>query len=214
MAQLSSIRDFVDRRWSDAKEKLLELDPEFVRRVETLDRISKLSFELPGTTELPTPSRRLSKDWQNLLAATFDVVHELDNLQTTLSLLCSNTSPGTRGRLAAYYYDVWVQQVFNLCDKVNRFVTLYCKLYCLRRGKDNRERTTNAYRNKIKGRVQRDIELLRSPLVHGAGGKGTLAERVISEEYQGWEINVVAGSRGERGPDRGVEAGYLVAAAN
>jgi len=193
MNQQFTIRDFIDNRWADAKSQLSGLDPEFVRNVETLDRAQKSGLLVPRRRELPLPNRRLSDEWHELLSTTMEIVEELDRLLLTVSLMDPKKSTGIDRRLAVYYFDVWVQRVFNLCDKVEKLVARTCRLLLRGRKSANWKEIETRYRSHIKGRVKNEIEELRSPAVHGAGGKGTLSRRVITEEHQGWEISVVFG---------------------
>ena len=191
MNQEFTVGDFINNRWADAKQELLLIDADFVNTVEAYRRASDLGLSLPNGSELPTPAHRLPARWHNLLAATTDVVHELDNLNLNVSLMDAGVSPGIDRRLAVYHFEVWVQHVFNLCDKVRRqFVTLSCRQYFAK--KKWKERA-DYYNSQIKLKVQDEIEEFRSGLVHGVGGKGTLSQRVITDQFQGWEICVVGG---------------------
>lgn len=193
MDQQFTIRDFIDNRWADAKHELSRLDSVFVRTVESIDNSQKLGLVIPGVDSLTVPTTRLPSNWHELLALTMECVTELDRLHMTVSLMDPVSSPGIDRRLCVYYFDVWVQRVFNLCEKVERLVVKSCRL--LLRGNSStewKERETH-YRSLIKSQVQNEIEELRSPSVHGAGGKGLLSARVMSEEHQRWEIIVVGG---------------------
>lgn len=188
-----SIRNFIDNRWDDAKIKLSRVDLEFVGKVESAFRAAKLGLVSPSLDSLPTPTTRLSSGWHDLLALSMEVVQEIDRLQLTVSLMNPNNSPDIDRRLTVYYLDVWVQLVFNLCEKLDKLVCNSCRLLLRNKVPDNWREREDHYRDLIKTKVQNEIEKFRSPSVHGAGGVGILAGRVISEEYQAWEISVVVG---------------------
>ena len=190
-----TIRDFIDNRSADAKTELSKVDPTFVLNVETIIRVQQLGLVLPAVSSLPIPTTRLSEVWHELLSVSMEIVQELERLDLTVSLLDPNNSEGIDRQLDTYYFDVWIQQVFNLCEKVKRLVAKSCRLLLRRLEQTDWKDRETYYRKLIKENGQDEIEQLRSPAVHGAGGKGLLASRVITEEHQGWELVAVVGPK-------------------
>lgn len=188
-----TIRNFIDNRWYDAKRELSIVDRDFVSEVESIVRTQNLGLVLPSGLSLPTPTFRLSSKWHDLLALTMEVVEELDRLNLTVTLMDPNNSHGIDRRLGVYYFDVWIQRVFNLCEKLDKLVANTCRLLLRNKKPDKWRAREDYYRALIKAKVQDEIEKHRSPSVHGAGGQGILSGRVITEDHQGWEISVVGG---------------------
>ena len=59
MSLKPTINDFVEHRWTDAKEELRKLDPDFVRRSEETVGLQSLGLTALGAD--CNPKRRLSK---------------------------------------------------------------------------------------------------------------------------------------------------------
>ena len=195
MEEAFTIRTFIDNRWADAKAELLKLDDGFVAKVEALDNASKLGLLLLEETKLPEPSVRLSSVWHDLLAATFDIVQRLDSLEMNVSLLDPKAHSDVNRRIDVYHFEAWVQRVYNLCDIVNRrLITLSSKRYFKKNGKANSNQLSKKYISMVKSKIQNKIGQFRHELVHGAGGNGSIWKRVITDEYEGWEVCVVGGA--------------------
>lgn len=192
MGEPFTIRDFINNRWADAKEELLRRDPSFVKTLEAYVHAPKLGLLLPKNSKLPIPTTGLSVRWHKLLEATYDIVNALDTLHLNVTLL----EHGIDRRLAVYHFDAWVQHVFNLCDKIRRqLVTLSCRQYFPGKQQEKGKQLIVHYSQQIKSKVQDEVDQYRSPLVHGAGGMGTLAQRAMTDQLQSWEIFVVGGDR-------------------
>ena len=119
-----TLRTFIENRWIDAKEELDKRDPVFIHSVETY-RILIEGHKLILPEKILQPSQPSSPRWHKLLETTLDIMQDLRRLDLTVSLI----TPSIGRKIAHYYYDVWIQIVSNLCDKVKLLVTHCCRLY-------------------------------------------------------------------------------------
>jgi hypothetical protein len=193
MREQFTIYNFIENRWADAKKELQRRDPAFVNKVEAYGSLWDQGLVLPELTNFSQPHyplpHPLPQRWYRLLETTFEVVQELERIDITTS---QAQSAKTR-KLARYYYDMWVQNAFNLCEKVKLLVTFSCRLYRLA----DREAIIKHYHSEI-NKVQDNVSKSRHALVHGAdeaakGGRGVDA-RAITDNPLGWDVGVVFGS--------------------
>jgi len=116
-----------------------------------------------------------------------DVVLDLDRLSMTVSMMDPAQTNIDRRR-SVYFYDVWIQQVYNLCEKIKLLIRHTCRLH----KPEGWTAMQSRYIEEVKSKVQSKIGY-RSPIVHGDGGDGTLPQIVISGQDGGWEMLVIAG---------------------
>ena len=193
--QQFTIRDFIDNRWRDARIKLSSIDPEFVQRIDMIESSQRVGLVIPGLDALPDPSHRLPDIWHGLLATSMDVVEELERLHFTVSLMDPDGHHEIDRRLDVYYFGVWLQDVYNFCEKVDKLATKSCRVLLRPHRSIDWGTRQIYYRRQIKAQVRDQIDQLRSPAVHGSGGRGTLPQRVITDQHQGWEVMVAGGPR-------------------
>jgi hypothetical protein len=183
-----TIYNFIENRWTDAKKQLQRQDLAFVAAVEAYGSLWDQGIVLPELTNFSRPHYPLPQRWYRLLETTVDIVQELQRIDTTTS---QAQSAGNREN-ARYYYDMWVQNAFNLCEKVKLLVTHSCRLYSLA------NTVKDHYHSEI-NKVQDNVGKSRHALVHGAdeaakGGRGINA-RAITDNPLGWDIIVALGPR-------------------
>ncbi len=183
-----AVLTFIENRWAEARQELAKKDPGFIRTVEAHDYVVGQGLLLPQT--IPTPSRHLPARWHQVLETTMEIIRELERLQLTVSLAepdpNSKETPQTGRQIGWYFFEMWVQNAHNLCDKVKLLVTHCCRLYQLGGSKVG-------YQQEITAKLQGRLGKLRQPLVHGAGGQETIAHLAITVENQGWEVSVAQG---------------------
>jgi hypothetical protein len=159
-------------------------------KVEAYGSLWDQGLVLPELTNFSQSHYPLPQGWYRLLETTVEVAQELERIDITTS---QAQSAKTR-KLARYYYDMWVQNAFNLCEKVKLLVTFSCRLYRLADSKA----VIKHYHSEIKDKVQDNMGKSRHALVHGAdevakGGRGVDA-RAITDNPLGWDVSVVFGS--------------------
>jgi hypothetical protein len=189
MREQFTIHNFIENRWADAKKELQRQDPAFVNKVEAYGSLRDQGIVLPELTNFSQPRYPLSQKWYRLLETTFEVAKELERIDITAY---QAQSAKTR-KLARYYFEMWVQNAFNLSEKVKLLVTHSCRLYGLT------NTVKDHYHSEINDKVQDNVGKSRHALVHGAdeaakGGRGVDA-RAITDNPLGWDVNVVFGSQ-------------------
>ena len=177
-----SIDRFMENRWLDAAEILTELDPAFVHALEVQDSVIDEGLWLPY--KLPSPSKRLPLEWHQLLESTADIVQHIDRW----TFMLEKAEAAADYRESIVYLDTWIELGWSLADKVNRLISLTCKVYSLGQRRAKYLKDTD--------RIKDNFGKLRHPLVHGAsdplkGEKGVNARAMTEEGY--WETAVVSG---------------------
>ena len=183
MPEQFAITDFIENRWSEASAELSRHDRAFFDAVSRYFRVKEAGLVL--TENLPQPSHRLSAGWYELLESTMDVSQHLDRLDLTVRKI----DEATDRKEADYYFETWVQDIYNLCEKIGRMISLSCSLHSLGRLKDK-------YRQELEEKVQYNTSRMRQALVHGAdepekGGLGVSAIGITEDQL--WEASVVVG---------------------
>lgn len=189
------IREFIEHRWLEARNALIAIDPDFVQRVDNSVRASNIGLIMPGEERVPTPSHRLSDRWHSLLSLTHEVVQELGRLQMTMQFMSPDFNSNINREQSTYFFDVWIQRVFNLCEKVTAAMKHTIRIYRDEQGLSNHASIERKYSDLVKLQVRDHVEKLRSPSVHGEGGSGNISSRVITEDQQRWELILLGGSR-------------------
>lgn len=183
MSEQFSINNFMANRWAEAKEILSQQDSAFVKTIGVYDALrGEMGLTLPDNP--PTPSFRLEPRWYDLLESTMDISQHLRRLELTVSKVDS----AANRRDAIYYFNTWVQDIWSLCEKICRLISVSCSLYSLGKRKEK-------YRQEVKVKVQDKAGQMRHALVHGADeqGKGFgINARAITEDRL-WELGVALG---------------------
>lgn len=177
-------RTFVDLRWAEARAKLAEHVPGYVREVEAYIALYGV-LELPDSPLLTKYS--LPATWISLLESTMHFLFTLRNLQRTSSFL----KPESSRTDAQWYYDAWVQNAYNLLESTKVLITRTCRVHGLGRAiKDKHLAKLDS------PSLRSTIDKLRHPVVHGAGECGTIVHRAITDkpEEHSWEYYVVLGA--------------------
>lgn len=184
MSKKFSIETFIENRWAEAKTELERIAPEFVQSLQAHDSLMKHGFSLPEG--LPTPGQRFAVTWHELLETTFDATQAVQRLEITLELLEGNS---TR-RLARYFYEVWLQSAYSLCEKIESLIAHTCKIYSIN------NKTKRGFYGLLKASVQEEIERRRTAIVHGVNqpkGGGTPVTATAITQDGLWEGGVFVG---------------------
>ena len=181
--EANSLKAFIEKRWAEARTELEDHDPAYVRAVEALDN---LQDKLTLPSQISSSSYSLPRKWVDLLESTLVVSLALEDLHLAVSLL----NPDAESKVAHWYLDVWMQFAFNLVEKVKVLVSFTCGVHGLGSMKDR-------YRHRLDSEgVQGQLRQRRDPLVHGAGGEGSIVRRAITEDLKHpWELSVAHGPR-------------------
>lgn len=171
----TAIFGFISTRWAEAKEDLALIDPAFVASLDSWDSVLEEGVILP---DKPTPTKRLSGVWYHVLEATIELLLQMDRTRITADKIAS-----AEDRVDAMYYQyTYSQDLFGLCEKVNRLIEYTCGLNDLGRREDK-------YRNQVGAIRDRVGEASRHGLVHGATGGGGRPSEGITEKSL-WETLV------------------------
>ena len=163
------LSSFIEHRWAEAKEELKRVDSAFVNAFSAYDTLTDRGLWLPDN--LLTPSRRLSKRWYMLLESTVELIRQIDRLNLTIS----KTQTAQNRREFIYYWDIWVEAAYSLCEKVERVIERSCNVH---RMAQHRRRY---FVDQVEEHVKHKISSFRQALVHGAddpkrGGRGITAQ--------------------------------------
>ena len=169
----SSMQDFIDNRWADAKIVLESGDASFVQTTEAYARLEN-ALQLPRR---PKPDTPLSDKWRKVIESTVDVCMAMKDLERCAELAGSVATPVT----VHWFTQTYPEKAYDLVERTKTLVTNVCNAYGLGKLKDkyiDRLDSTDVIGN---------IGDRRHPMVHGGGGEGTLVERTITyEPYINW----------------------------
>tara|TARA_B100000315_G_C14505875_1_gene554580 strand:- start:170 stop:877 length:708 start_codon:yes stop_codon:yes gene_type:complete len=186
MSKKSSIEAFIENRWAEAKTELEGISPAFVKTLQAYDALVSHGFVLPEG--IPAPEQRLPVNWHDFLETTFDVTQAVERLDITLEFLESNSER----RLAVYFYEIWVQSAYILCEKVEGLIAHTCKVHSINR------KAKRAYYGLIKAEVREEIEKRRTAIVHGVNrpekGTSPISATAITQDGL-WEGGVFLGPK-------------------
>lgn len=181
-----TIEKFIENRWLEARSELETVDPRFVRSMQALFDAEKFRLVIP--LGIPEPERRLAVAWSDVLESTFDISQALERIAITLERMeiCGDH------RLSRYYYEVWVQTVYALIEKIEGLIAYTCRLHGINR------RKKKGYYALMEAEVKNEIERRRTAIVHGAnrpsGGGTPITATVFTDEGM-WEVAVFMGHK-------------------
>ena len=155
-----------------------------MKALQAYDALLRHGIVLPE--DLPDPEQRLPVTWHELLETTYDVTQAVRRIAITLGFLESNNEP----RLAWYFYEIWVQSVYILCEKVESLIAHTCKVHSIN------QKAKRAFYALLKAEVREEIEKRRTAIVHGVNrpekGAGAITATAITQKGL-WEGGVFLG---------------------
>ena len=109
---MTTIDDFVNQRWQDAKRTLRRLDSGFVEKVESTVRLESVGLCTPWPADIgDVPRRRLSKQWHGLLEAWLELSMEVSRLEVSAHSLGADAyqdmDPVDVGKRVDYHLSSW-----------------------------------------------------------------------------------------------------------
>ena len=207
---MRSIGDFVDHRWTDAKEVLRRQDADYVRRIEARGQSEE---------EWLTPASGLSTEWHDLLASC-DELHLLASMVqaaamglTPFPYLHGDLTPAQVGQLSTYNGRSWFVHTKALAERTKDVIRKTTRVYISDSmlASEIAERHCGAVRRRVEDhRVQFEregtIKGLRHEFAHG--NKPSWA-RVITEIDDGHEYLWEAFIARDLTPRRRLEQGFF-----
>ena len=129
-----SIDEFVHRRWVDAKSKLRELDPDFVAKLETVNRLEKINLTPHQPYDLARrPKRHLSSEWHRLLEACFEMTLQASILHTSAVHLTPDANRvlavNVIGQQANYHIPSWFGHAITLAERGEEVIRCTSTVY-------------------------------------------------------------------------------------
>ena len=187
-----SIEDFVSNRWSDAKEALRKLDPDFVDRSDSLARLERMElYGPPGLMRIADqgPKKWLSGKWHRLLEACYELIVQTRDYQTAIRNMTSEASKGLSdieaGKHFAYNFRVWVFYQNAVVEHVKTVITRVSKTYeCPTRSSNQLKQHYHRKANALK----EGFEDERNTIAHGGG----FTSRALTASHL-WEGFVATG---------------------
>ena len=168
---MSSIEDFVNHRWADAKEALRKLDEKFVGELETAVRLNRLGLSAASQHEVKSvPQQCLSTEWHRLLESCTELVMQMSVLQAAAVCLTADANRETElvqaGKMADYHFRSWFVHVNTLAERANSVIEWTIEVYV-----DNEHEGTKLAKE-MKARVYREMtepfKDTRNSNVHGS----------------------------------------------
>ena len=186
---MPSINDFVDNRWTDAKEELKKLDPDFVRRVEETIRLQHIGLEALDFE--PGPRARLPKEWHRLLEDCYELVMQATVLQTAIDCFIDDSRRGLPttevGRRFEYHMHSWFIHANTLAERTQSVIDKTTRLHI----SDCKAATqiVGRHRTAVYNQVTKEVEGIRNRVSHGT--TRSWAQAVTTNNL--WEPAVAAG---------------------
>lgn len=183
-----TVSDFVNSCWQRAKIEMLELDPDFVSKVETEVRLSNIGLVSPWTTTPKSrPKLQLSKKWHQLLESCLELEMQVNCLKTAAALLRPTEYTGKTveftGQSAVYNWRSWFVHALTLAERSESVITKTEQLGL----------TTKELAKRALERVNKDIKMRvnkqRQDYVHGF--RRSWASGITEDQL--WELSVSIG---------------------
>ena len=196
---MTTIHNFVDRRWRDAKCELQQLDGQFVNKVESTVRLQDLGlYSLWKPDLVEKPNNRLSKQWHRLLEACTELTIQESRLQVAADSLSADAYPGMLtvdvGKRVSYHFFSLVVHADVLSEHIKEVIRQTLSVYV-----DDRERVKKLTR-KYKKQVEQGVfalNKLRNDLVHA---RRSFARGIT--EGRLWEGGVAMGATPQTSLDK------------
>lgn len=183
MSNYFDIQDFIDNRWAEVKLELENIAPTFLHALQAHEGLQKFGFVLPEA--LPVPEQSFPASWCEVLESTWDITQAIERLKITLELL----EGVSERRLARYYYEVWLESAYALCEKTKSLIAHTCKVHLVEL------EIKRDYQALVDSMVRDEIDKHRTAFVHGANrpaGKTAIAATVMTD-FGYWEAAVFIG---------------------
>ncbi len=190
---MPSIGDFVDNRWTDAKEELRKLDSDFVSKLESEHRLQTLGLGMPQQYSVGNrPKRPLAKEWHRLLEDCDELVMQETILQTVVDCFIDDSNRGLPpvavGKRFFYHMHSWFIHADTLIERTQSVIRKTTYLYIPNRKAAHKiaKRHCNAVSN---NQLYKKIGEQRNQFAHGttrSWGQGVTEEKL-------WEGSVAFG---------------------
>ena len=165
---MPTIDDFVNQRWEDAKQALRDIDPDYVRNLESEDRLEIQGLHYPKAFSVGSNSRHpLSKEWHHLLEACQELIIQTQLLRLSAVYLTSDANKNRHqheaGKLADYHFRSWFILATTLAERMNRVISKTSQVY-LAEG-SSRNKVVKHFREHIKPFIE-ELKELRNGYLH------------------------------------------------
>ena len=193
------IGDFVDSRWSDAREELRKLDPDFVRRVEETVRLQHLGLEALDFE--PSPRARLPTEWHRLLEDCDELVRKASILQTVTDCLMGDSdgdmSTADLGKRFFYHMQSWFIHATALAEYTQSVISNTAMLYIANADSKADKQMARRHRTSVYNQVTKIVERERNKFVHATGKSSSTT--LTGDSL--WEGSVAAGLTAHKSHD-------------
>ncbi len=196
---MATIDDFVNHRWTDAKEALRQQDPDYVSKVEDLERefetrngLLVLSPEaIPPFEVNETPRRPLTTEWHKLLESCNEMTMQADIIRIVAASLTGNqvrqAENNVAGRLFLYHFRSFPIHVEALFQRAHDVIRKTAEVY--RADRKSIGKLIMRYKQAMNQQKPDILDEIRNSYVHAT--KQSWAKKVTEE--QNWEPAVVIG---------------------
>ena len=166
----TTIEDFINHRWADAKEALRIRDPDFVTRGESTVGLNRIGLSAPWSVDgREAPKTPLPKEWHHLLEACVELVLQRTCLQAATDGLNagsnSTLSNLEAGKRQAYHVRSWFIHANTLAERTDHVIQQTPKVYLA----DTRQAIELERRHKrsVKTKITDYVRTLRHEYAHG-----------------------------------------------
>ena len=189
---MSSIDDFVEHRFADAKEVLQGLDPKFVRNHEMTVRLQNINMWSPVNRDPSEPPRKkLSKKWHTLLEGCDELMWRVMVLRECASQLTAVAARGMTeeqaGAKSHFALRSWFIHVVALCDQVETVIRQTLNVHI--EDPRHRKRVSKKFVGLVHEHVKVHVNEQRKKFVHG--DRGSLSQGITEDRL--WEAAVSMG---------------------
>lgn len=167
---MTSISDFVNHRWSDARTEFAKLDEDFVSKLDSTVRLESLGLKSPWPPPVDLiPKQRLSSEWHRLLESCIELLFLIGILEASASSLTVSANahlpPEEVGKRHGYHFRSWFIHAKTLADRATKVIEQTADIYIS--DPDTRKAIVTQLREKMRSDVTQHIDQQRNHYAHG-----------------------------------------------
>lgn len=165
-----TIKDFLDHRWTEAKEALRTLDQDFVSTIENEVGLQGLGLEVPWEVKVDLePRKRLPSSYHRLLEACLELEMQAGWLKSSASHLRASAHAGRAvedvGRDSGYHLRSWFAHVNTLGERAESVIEWTIRVHPP--AKSQRTQVNRNFKGQVYDEVIKHVQKQRDQYSHG-----------------------------------------------